>query len=113
REPFAAARRAAAVPRLVGGNAEEPGPQRLARPEAAKRAPRLDERVLNGVLGVCSVACDHVRHSESDLLVGTNELLVCARIAALRSQHELPLVVWTALHACNYTANGVGVPDLR
>ena len=30
--------------------------------------------------------------------MGTDELLVCASVATLCAQHELPLVLWTALH---------------
>ena len=70
----------------------------------------LIEPVLGGVLGVGCVAGDDVGHSECDLLVRCDELLVRARVAALRAQHELPLVAWTALHAANYTAIGAGVP---
>ena len=55
-EPVAQAGRANAVARLVGDDLQEPRPQRLTRPEAPERAPRLDDPVLGGVLGVGCIA---------------------------------------------------------
>ena len=90
---------AAAVASLVRDDLQEPGAHRLAGAETAERAPRLDEPVLGRVLGVGCVAGDDVGHSECDLLVRTHELLVRARVSTLGAQRELPLVLWTALHA--------------
>src|SRR5207302_9076066 len=89
---------AAAVASLVRDDPQQPGAHRLPGAEAAERAPGLDQRLLGGILGVGCVAGDDVGHSECDLLMRADELLVGARVAALRAQHELPLLVWTALH---------------
>ena len=83
---LAAAGRAAAVPRLVRDDAQKPRAERLVDAEASERAPGLDEGVLDGVLGVRSIAGDDVSHSECNLLVGTDELLVGASVATLCAQ---------------------------
>src|SRR5437764_693216 len=61
REGGAAPRRATAVARLVGDDAQEPRPERRAGAEATERAPRLEHAVLDGVLGL--VARNEVRDS--------------------------------------------------
>src|SRR5436190_4601360 len=110
RQMLASARRPPAVARLVRHDPEQPGAQRRVGAEAAERPPGLEEPLLGGVLGVGGVAGDDVGHSECDLLVGADERLVGARVAALRAQDELPLLAWTALHTRYYTAVWRGVP---
>ena len=98
REVRAPAGRAAAVARLVGDDLQQPGPERRARAEAAERAPRLDEAVLRGLLGVGGVAGDHVGRAEGDALVCVHELLVGVRVAALRAADQVGFVEWSAHH---------------
>src|SRR5262245_36193841 len=61
REPLPPPGRAAAVPRLVCDDPEQPRPKRRACPEAAERAVRLHEPVLRSLLRVGLVAGDEVR----------------------------------------------------
>src|ERR687888_1382875 len=64
REVRAPPRSADAVARLVGDDAQKPGPKRRAVTEAPERAPCLDEPVLRGLLRLGGVACDHVRSAK-------------------------------------------------
>src|SRR5262249_48025136 len=98
RETLAAPGAPPPVARLVRDDAQQPRAQRLVRPEAAERAPGLDERVLRRVFGVRRIAGDDVGHSKCNLLMWADEFLVGVRVAALRAQHKLPLSSWTALH---------------
>jgi hypothetical protein len=65
-EARAAAGRAAAVARLVGDDLEQPRSQRRTLAEAPERAVRLDEGVLNRLLGVGGRSRDDIRGAEGD-----------------------------------------------
>ena len=99
REPLAPGAGGAAVVRLVGHDAQQPGPERRAVAEAPERAVRLDERLLGGVLGVGGGSGDHVGGAVGDVLVLLHEALVGPRVAAPRTRD--PVVDdlwWAALH---------------
>src|SRR5262249_62279317 len=110
--PLAPTGAAAAVTRLVGCDRDQPRTERRVSAEAAERPPGLDECVLGGILGVGCVAHDQIGNSEHDVSVRLDQLLERAHVAALRSQHELLLGAWTALHSGDYTATPAEVPDL-
>ena len=85
--------------RLVGDDAQQPGPERCALAKAPERAVRLDERLLGGVLGVGGRSGDHVGGAVGDVLVLLHEALVGPRVAAPRTRD--PVVDdfwWAALH---------------
>ena len=90
RERRTASRRPAPVPRLVRHDPQEPRAERRVGPKAAERPVRLDERVLDGLLGVAAVTGGDERDSECDSLVHAHELLVGSRVAALRAHDERP-----------------------
>src|SRR5262245_14245791 len=102
-EPLPPPGRAAAVPGLVGDDAEQPGPEGGVGPEPAERAVSLDEPVLGGFLRIGLVPGDQVRSTECDCLMCAHELLVCGRVAPLRAGDELRLGKWPAHHHGNYT----------
>jgi hypothetical protein len=85
-EPDTPPRGPAAVAGLVRDDPQQPGTEGLARPEAAERAPRLEERVLDGVLGVGGGAGDDVGEPEGDLLVRCDQLGKGVLVAVQRSR---------------------------
>jgi hypothetical protein len=57
----------------------------------------LDERLLDGVLGI-AVGRDDVRGSNGDVLVSPDQFLEGHDFACLRAFDELGVFQWTALH---------------
>src|SRR5438128_5592346 len=100
----------APVARLVRDDLQQPRAHGQLRLEASERPPRLDESLLRRVLGLGCVAGDEVSDSERDLLMRTHDLLIGTRVSTLRTQHELALFEWTALHCGYYTAQRGAVP---
>src|SRR5262249_52739653 len=111
RERGPAPGRPAAVPSLVRDDRQQPRPQRRALPEPPERPPRLDEPVLDGVVGVGRAAGDEVCDPESGLLVCSDEFLEGAPAPAPGARDQLALVGWTALHRPNYTSGRSWVPS--
>src|SRR5262249_14068158 len=107
----AAAHRAAAVPRLVRDDAQQPGPERRVGPEAAERAPGLEHALLDGILGLAPR--DEVGDSEGGFLMHAHELFEGALVPTPGAAHEVALLEWTALHRPHYTARYVAVPRMR
>ena len=82
---------------LVGDDPQEPRPERGVGPEPRQRGVGLDERVLDGVLGV-AVGRDEMRRPDGDVLVASDQLLVGHDLAIPRAVDQLGIFQWTALH---------------
>ena len=112
REVLAPAGGAAAVPRLVDDDLEQPRPERRAAAKAAERREGLHERVLRRLLGVRGRARDEVRGPECDLLMQHDESLVGRGVATLRLLDELRLCEWSAHHLIGlHRGEPQGSPD--
>ena len=98
-EVGAASGRAAAVARLVGDDAQQPGAQRALGVEARQRGVGLHERLLGGVLGVGGVAGHDVGGAEGELLVGGDERLEGREVSALRAQDQVAFLARIRHHS--------------
>ena len=82
---------------LVRDDPQDPRPERGVGPEARQRGVGLDERVLDGVLGV-AVGRDEVGRPDRDVLVASDQLFVGHDLAIPRADDQLGVFQWTALH---------------
>src|SRR5436309_4763591 len=91
--------RAPSVPCFVGDDPQEPRPERGPITEPAERAIGLDERLLDGVLGI-TIGRDQVRRPHGGVLIPPDERLVGHDLASLRAGDQIVVVIdqWTALH---------------
>ena len=111
--PVAPPGRPPSVAGLVGDDPQDPRPERRVRPEPRQRGVGLDERVLDGVLGV-AVGRDEVGRPDRDVLVASDQLFVGHDLAFPRADDQLGIFQWTALHlitvADTPTSPGEGSP---
>src|SRR6266851_694374 len=105
---LATSRRARAVARLVGDDAQQPRPGLRARAEGVQGPVGLEHALLRGVLRLGGGSGDDVGDPERDLLVPLHNLLKGTLIAALRACEKFGFVRWTALHRIGSTTNGAG-----
>ena len=88
---------APAIARFIGDDPQQPRPERRALPEPAERPICLDKGLLDGVVGLRSIA-DQERGSMGKVLVGAHKFLVSGNVAAFGACDEVAFVQWSALH---------------
>ena len=95
--------RGAALPsassRLVGDDAQQPGPEAGARTKPIQGVERLDERLLGHVLGLGGVARDERSESNGGGLVAFDEVRIRADVAVVPHAFDEHIVRNVVLHA--------------